>query len=125
ETEIEAIHEIGSSISQSVSRFFSDEHNKKIIERLKKAGLKFEVEKKHKRSNTLEGKSFVLTGTLSTMSRDEAKEKVIENGGTVLSAVSKNTSYVVAGEKPGSKFDKAQKLNVPVISEEEFLKMIE
>ncbi len=125
ETEIEAIHEIGSSISQSVRRFFTDEHNKKIIERLKKAGLKFEIEKKHKRSNTLEGKSFVLTGTLSTMSRDEAKEKVIENGGTVLSAVSKNTSYVVAGEKPGSKFDKAQKLNVLILSEEEFLKMIE
>lgn len=125
EAEIETIHEIGSSISRSVRRFFSDEHNRKIVERLKKAGLKFEIEKKEKRSNALSGKSFVLTGTLSTMSRDEAREKIIEYGGTVLSAVSKNTSYVVAGEKPGSKFDKAQKLDVPILSEEEFLKMIE
>lgn len=125
ESQIEEIHEIGSSISQSVRRFFADEHNKKIIDRLKKAGLRFEIEKKKKKSDNLEGKSFVLTGTLSTMSRDEAKERIIEHGGTVLSAVSKNTSYVVAGEKPGSKFDKAQKLNVPVLSEDEFLKMIE
>ncbi len=124
ESGIEEIYEIGSSISQSIRRFFSDEHNKKIIERLKKAGLKFEIEKKQRKSTALEGKSFVLTGTLSTMSRDEAKEKIIENGGTLLSAVSKNTSYVVAGEKPGSKFDKAQKLNIPVLSEEEFLKLI-
>lgn len=124
ETEIASIHEIGSSISQSVRRFFSDNQNKKIIERLIKAGLKFVIEKK-KRSNALNGMSFVLTGTLSSMSRDEAKEKIIENGGIVLSAVSKNTSYVVAGEKPGSKFEKAQKLKVNVISEEEFLKMIE
>lgn len=124
EEEIEAIHEIGPSISKSIKRFFADQKNIKLIERLKKAGLKFSAEKKEPASNKLNGRSFVLTGTLSSMSRDEAKEIIIANGGSVVSSVSKNTNYVVAGESPGSKFDKAQKLGIAILSEEEFLKMI-
>lgn len=124
EEEIEAIHEIGPSISKSVKRFFADQKNIKLIERLKKAGLKFSAGKKEPASNKLTGKSFVLTGTLSLMSRDEAKEIIIANGGSVLSSVSKNTNYVVVGENPGSKFDKAQKLGIAILAEEEFLKMI-
>lgn len=124
EEEIEAIHEIGPSISKSIKRFFADQKNIKLIERLKKAGLKFSAEKKELASNKLNGRSFVLTGTLSSMSRDEAKEIIIANGGSVVSSVSKNTNYVVAGESPGSKFDKAQKLGIAILSEEEFLKMI-
>ncbi|MEJ5350657.1 MAG: NAD-dependent DNA ligase LigA [Melioribacteraceae bacterium] len=125
EEEIESIHEIGPSISKSIKRFFSDSNNIKLIERLKKAGLKFKSEEIKVTSDKLKGKSFVLTGTLSSMSREEAKEKIISLGGHVLSAVSKNTDYVVVGENPGSKFDKAQKLGIPILSEEEFLKMIE
>jgi DNA ligase (NAD+) len=124
EEEIESVHEIGSSISQSVKRFFASSQNRKIIERLKKAGLKLAGEKKINESNLLEGKSFVLTGTLSSMSRENAKEIILNHGGTVVSSVSKNTSFVVAGESPGSKLDKAQKLGISVLSEEQFLELI-
>lgn len=124
EEQIEEVHEIGPSISGSVKRFFGDKNNVKIIERLRKSGLKFEAEAKKNASDKLNGKSFVLTGTLSTMSREEAKEKILANGGTVLSAVSKNTTFVVAGENPGSKIDKATKLGVKIITEDEFLEMI-
>ena len=72
----------------------------------------------------LEGKSFVLTGTLSSMSREEAKEIIQNHGGTVVSSVSKNTSYVVAGRVPVLKLDKAQKLKITVLSEEQLLEMI-
>lgn len=122
--EIELIHEIGSSISWSVKSFFENIQNKKLIERLKKIGLNFTAEKKENESNLLEGKSFVLTGALSSMSREEAKEIIQNHGGTVVSSVSKNTSYVVAGESAGSKLDKAQKLKITVLSEEQLLEMI-
>ena len=122
--EIESIQEIGSSISWSVKRFFENIQNKKLIERFKKIGLNFTAEKKENKSNLLEGKSFVLTGTLSSMSREEAKEIIQSHGGTVVSSVSKNTSYVVAGESAGSKLDKAQKLKITVLSEEQLLEMI-
>lgn len=124
EEEIESVHEIGSSISKSVKRFFANTQNRKIIERLKKAGLNLAGEKKVNVSDLFEGKSFVLTGTLSSMSRENAKEIIQRHGGAVVSAVSKNTSYVVAGDSPGSKLDKAQKLGIPVLSEEQFLEMI-
>lgn len=125
EEEIESIHEIGPSISNSVKRFFSDNNNLKLIEKLKKAGLKFKIDEIKITSDKLKGKSFVLTGTLSTMSREEAKEKIISLGGHVLSAVSKNTNYVIVGDNPGSKFDKAKKLGITILTEEDFLKMIE
>ncbi|MEG8946016.1 NAD-dependent DNA ligase LigA [Rosettibacter firmus] len=125
EEEIESIHEIGPSISKSVKRFFSDKNNLKLIEKLKKAGLKFKIDEIRITSDKLKGKSFVLTGTLSSMSREEAKEKIISLGGHVLSAVSKNTDYVVVGDNPGSKFDKAKKLGITILTEEDFLKMIE
>ena len=123
--EIEAIHEIGSSISESVTRFFLDARNKKIIAKLVSAGLNFSAEKKKTQSVKLEGLSFVLTGTLPSMSREEAKEIILSNGGTVVSSVSKNTGIVLSGESAGSKLDKAQKLGIRIIDEEEFLKMIE
>ncbi len=122
--EIEEVSEIGPSISNSIKRFFSDKHNTQIIDRLYKAGLTFALEKRNKISEKLQSKTFVLTGTLSSMSREDAKEKIIENGGVVVSSVSKNTDFVVVGESPGSKFDKAHKLGIKIISEEEFLDMI-
>lgn len=124
EEEIESVHEIGSSISKSVKRFFANTQNRKIIEHLKKAGLNLAGEKKINESNLFEGKSFVLTGTLSSMSRENAKEIIERHGGAVVSTVSKNTSYVVVGDSPGSKLDKAQKLGISVLSEEQFLEMI-
>ena len=122
--EIEAIHEIGPSISESVIRFFSNAQNRKTIEKLKKSGLVLASKGRLKKSNRLDGKSFVLTGTLSTMSREEAKEKIQNHGGSVVSSVSKNTNYVVVGENAGSKLDKAQKLGIEILSEEQFLELI-
>ncbi|MDQ7818273.1 MAG: NAD-dependent DNA ligase LigA [Melioribacteraceae bacterium] len=122
--QIEEVSEIGPSISNSIIRFFSDLNNKKNIERLKQAGLKLSFEKKKISSNIFSGKSFVLTGTLSSMPREEAKEKIIFNGGKVTSSVSKKTNYVIAGEYPGSKYIDAQKLGIKIITEDEFLEMI-
>lgn len=122
--EIEAIHEIGPSISESVIRFFNNAQNQKIVEKLKKSGLILASKGKLKKSDRLEGKSFVLTGTLSTMSREEAKEKIQNHGGSVVSSVSKNTNYVIVGENAGSKLDKAQKLGIEILSEEQFLELI-
>lgn len=122
--EIESIHEIGSSISTSVVMFFSNSGNRELIERLKLAGLSFSLRKKENRSARLTGKGFVLTGILSSMSRDEAKERIQDHGGKVLSSVSKNTDYVIAGENPGSKLDKAQHLGISILSEDEFLNLI-
>jgi DNA ligase (NAD+) len=122
--EIEAIHEIGPSISESVIRFFNNDQNLKIVEKLKKSGLILASKGKLKKSNRLEGKSFVLTGTLSTMSREEVKEKIQNHGGSVVSSVSKITNYVVVGESAGSKLDKAQKLGIEILSEEQFLELI-
>ncbi len=125
EEQIEEIHEIGPSISRSVKRFFSDINNVKIINKLRQNGLKFDAEEKQLLSETLKGRTFVLTGTLSSMGRDEAKKKIESHGGSVTASVSKNTDYVVTGDKPGSKLDKAFKLGVSILSEDEFLKIIQ
>jgi len=95
-----------------------------MIEKLRKAGLNFEEETSSV-AGKLEGLSFVLTGSLSSMSRNEAKEKIIALGGKFVSSVSAKTDYVVVGENPGSKYDKAKKLGVKIIGEEEFLQLIE
>lgn len=122
--EIEAIHEIGPRISDSIKRFFDDKNNIKLVEKLKSAGIKFKMKQPDKVSARLNGKSFVLTGTLSSMSREEAKEKIISNGGKVVTSVSKQTDFVLAGDKSGSKLDKAERLGIIIISENEFLEMI-
>jgi DNA ligase (NAD+) len=125
EEEILAVHEIGPSISASIKKYFSDEHNIHIINRLKEAGLKFETEKLSESLDLkLAGKTFVLTGTLSRFTRDEASEKITALGGKVTSSVSKNTTYVIAGENAGSKLEKAKGLGVGILSEDDFLNLI-
>ncbi|MCF8240408.1 MAG: NAD-dependent DNA ligase LigA [Melioribacteraceae bacterium] len=123
EEEIEAIHEIGPSISKSVKHFFNRKENIEILERLKKAGLHFESEQKSSEQK-LNGKTFVLTGSLTKFSREEAKEMLIEQGGKVVSSVSGKTDYVIVGENPGSKYDKAKKLGITILSEEELLNLL-
>lgn len=126
EEEILSIYEIGPSISKSVKQFFSDKHNLELIEKLKKAGLNFSSEQKSPvKDNFFKDKTFVLTGTLFSFSRDEAAARIKKLGGKVASAVSKNTDYVIAGEKAGSKLDKAKSLGVKILNEEEFLKLLE
>ena len=124
EEDISSIYEIGPSISKSLKNFFSDKKNVHLINELKKAGLVFTSQKPEIKQSDFTNKTFVLTGTLSSFSRDEASDKIVALGGKVTSSVSKNTDYVVAGEKVGSKLSKAESLGVKVIFEEEFLKML-
>ena len=125
EEEISGIYEIGPSISSSIKNFFSDKRNIKLINDLKNAGLNFTSEKKETIKSALNGKTFVLTGTLSSFSREEASDRIIKLGGKVTSNVSKNTDYVVAGEKAGSKLSKAEALGIKILNENDFLNMLE
>ncbi len=117
------IENIGPAVSESISAYFADAHNKKFLEKLFSLGVKPVSYKLQATSYKLKDKIFVLTGTLPTLSREEAKEKIISLGGKVSSAVSKNTSYLLAGADPGSKFTNAQKLGVKIIDEKDFLKL--
>jgi DNA ligase (NAD+) len=121
--ELENISGIGDVVAQSVFEWFREKENNELVQRLLKH-VSILKRQKPKTGQILAGKSFVLTGTLVSMSRDEAKAKIKALGGDVVGSVSKNTSYVVAGAEPGSKYDKAQELGVEILNEEEFLKMI-
>ena len=125
EEDIENIHEIGPSISVSIKKFFATSDNLEIINRLRKAGLKFAIESTGETSEALRDFTFVLTGTLEKFTRDEAKEMIQQKGGKVTGSVSKNTSYLVVGENAGSKLDKAEKLGIKILNEDEFLSLIE
>ena len=119
------INEIGPAIAESIVHFFSEEHNKKVIEKLKKAGVKLQKEKSTKESDFLADKRFVFTGGLSGYTRAEASEKVRNAGGRVTSSVSSQTDYVVVGDNPGSKLDKAQELGIEILDEEGFTNLFE
>jgi len=123
--ELSEIEGIGPITAQSVRDFFDNSRNLELIERLRKAGVNFSVKRVEKAEPTLTGLSFVFTGGLESMSRDEAGAEVLKRGGKVSSSVSKKTDYMVAGADPGSKFKKANGLGVKIISEEEFLKLLE
>ena len=116
--QLEEVNEVGPRIAASIVEFFADEHNRKLVGDLRKAGLTFTGQKKEK-GTKLAGKTFVLTGTLTRHTRDEAKKMIEDAGGRVSGSVSKKTDYVVAGEDAGSKLDKAKELGVAVIGEEE------
>ena len=118
EEELLAVDSIGPRIAESVINFFKNETNLNIISRLQQAGLQFEMEEKELVSNLLEGKKIVITGTLPTLSRNEAKELIEKHGGKTTSSVSKNTDFVLAGESAGSKLTKAQDLGVEIWDEE-------
>jgi DNA ligase (NAD+) len=121
--DLERVQEVGPRVAAAVHEFFAEPRNRELIERLRKAGLTFTAERR-KRSAKLEGLTFVLTGTLPTLTRDEAKDRIEASGGRVSGSVSKKTSYVVAGDDAGSKLDKARDLKVPVIGEAELLEML-
>ncbi len=118
-----AINDIGAITATALVEFFADEDNRALCERLMQLGV-MTTAKSEPKLDTLAGLTFVLTGTLPTMSRDEASALIKKNGGKVSSSVSKKTSYVVAGEEAGSKLTKAKDLGVPVITEEELVKML-
>jgi DNA ligase (NAD+) len=123
EEELHLTPQVGPKIAESIVHFFADRHNREIVRRLKEAGLMMTGASRAKKA-TLVGKTFVLTGTLPSYTREEAGRIIEENGGKVVSSVSKNTSYVLAGEDAGSKLTKARSLGITVLSESEFKKMI-
>jgi DNA ligase (NAD+) len=122
---LQEAEEVGPKVAQSVRDFFDEEKNRELLERLRKAGLRFSQEKRAARKDTtLAGLTFVLTGSLPTLSREEAKQTIELAGGKVAGSVSKKTSYVVAGEDAGSKLDKAKELGLPVIDEAALFAML-
>jgi DNA ligase (NAD+) len=125
EDQLQRAEEVGPKVSQSIREFFHEKRNRELVERLRIAGLTFEQEIKVRASGALDGKTFVLTGTLPNLSREEAKERIEAAGGKVAGSVSKKTDYVVAGEEAGSKLDKANSLGIPVIGEPELLGMLQ
>ena len=122
--DLQNISDVGPIVAGSIYEWFQKPYNQKLIDKFKKAGVHIAEEKVTKNSTKLSSRSFVITGSLGSMSREEAKDRVRELGGDISSSVSKNTDYVVAGSEPGSKFDRAKKLGVSIIGEEEFLKII-
>jgi len=120
---LERVEEVGPRISEAILEFFSRPANRVLVEKLKGAGVVMTAEKRQ-RTSQLEGLTFVLTGTLPKLTRDEAKQKIEAAGGKVSGSVSKKTSYLVAGEEAGSKLDKAQQLKVPILDEAELLKLL-
>jgi DNA ligase (NAD+) len=120
--QLEAAEDVGPAASESILEYFANKENMELIEKLLKAGVV--IQKDGKASDKLRGKSFVLTGSLERYGREEAKELIRSAGGEMHSTVTKKTDYVIAGENPGSKLEKAHELGVKVISETEFLKML-
>jgi DNA ligase (NAD+) len=122
--ELERVEEVGPRISESIMEFFSRAANREQVQRLKDAGVDMTAEKKQ-RSAQLAGLTFVLTGTLPTLTREEAKQRIEAAGGKTAGSVSKKTSYVVAGEEAGSKLDKARELNITVLDEVGLLALLQ
>lgn len=121
EDDLVAIPEIGPKIAAAIVDFFAGKENRQVLEKLVQAGVNTrDAGAETDGGGPLSGKVFVLTGTLESFSRQEAREEVEKRGGKVSSSVSRNTDYVVAGEKPGSKYEKAVALGVKVLTEEEF-----
>lgn len=119
--ELQAIEGVGPIVAEAIVEWFKDKENKKLFDRLLKL---VDIQKEVQASSKLAGKTFVLTGTLETISREEAKQRVRALGGEVKESVSKNTTSVVVGENPGDKFDKAQALGIKVLNEQEFLELL-
>jgi DNA ligase (NAD+) len=121
--ELERVDEVGPRISQAIVEFFADKENCDLLQRLAEAGVEMTAEKRE-RTTELAGLTFVLTGTLPTLTRDEAKRKIEAAGGKAVASVSKKTSYVVAGADAGSKLDKARKLEIPILDEAGLLALL-
>ena len=122
--EINEIYDFGLVMAQNVYDFFREPHNVVILEKLKQAGIKVEDVEQKLDSNKFENMTFVLTGTLPTLSRDQATELIEKNGGKTSSSVSKHTTFILLGENPGSKYEKAKTLGIKMLSEKEFLDLI-
>ena len=122
--ELTEVHEVGPIVAQSLHNYFQNPKNLEVLDKLKRGGVEFPVEETRAGEELLAGKTFVLTGGLDTLTRDEARSLIQEQGGRVSSSVSKKTDFVVVGKDAGSKLDKARKLGVETLNEEEFKRMV-
>ena len=128
EPELEAIEDVGPRIAQTIVDYFADQRNARMVERLREAGVIMQVSDDiaaGPKSDTLAGKSIIISGVFTHHSRDEYKNMIEQHGGKNVGSISKKTDYVLAGENMGpAKLEKARKLGIPIISEDDFLKMI-
>jgi DNA ligase (NAD+) len=122
--ELQQAPEVGPKVAESIFQFFHEPHNQQLLEKLKTANLSFEHTIRRRKGGPLAGMTFVLTGTLPRLSREEAKLKIEAAGGKVAAAVSGRTTFVVAGDEAGTKLNKAEALGIPVIGEEELLALL-
>ena len=122
--DLQKVRDIGPAVAKSIVDYFQDKRHLELLKKMDKVGVRIERQETRNRRQVLSGKTFVLTGSLKSMSRDEAKEKIRALGGDVSESVSRRTDYVVAGGEPGSKYEKAKKLGVTILTEEEFIDMI-
>ncbi|MGA2285685.1 MAG: NAD-dependent DNA ligase LigA [Dehalococcoidia bacterium] len=123
--EMESVPTVGPKIAQSVRAYFDDEDNRRIVDKLRRAGVHLAEEPVARGEGPLHGLTFVVTGTLSTLTREEAEARIRELGGSAVASVSRKTDYVVVGDSPGSKAQRAQELGTKTLSEEEFLTLLE
>ena len=121
---LQQAEEVGPKVAESIFQFFREPRNQELVERLRSAGLQFEYQSRKKQGGPLAGMNFVLTGTLPTITRQDAKQLIESAGGKVTGSVSKRTSYVVAGDDAGSKLDKARQLGIKIIDENRLMDMI-
>ena len=125
EAQLQDAPDVGPVVAQSIVRFFAEPHNREIITLMRAAGVHWpETKITQQEKLPLAGKTFVLTGTLPGLSRDEARDRIAAKGGKVAGSVSKKTDYVVAGADPGSKFEKARELGVAVLDERGLLELL-
>ena len=124
QAELDAIEQVGEKLAEGIYEYFNNERNIAIINELLSAGVKPELPKKKKAEGKLAGKTIVVTGTLQNFSRQQIEEAIRNAGAKVSSSVSKNTAFILAGENPGSKLDKARQLGVKIITETEFEAML-
>jgi len=124
QAELQNIKDIGPETANSIYTFFREKRNINLVEKLENVGIKIKIPPRAKISRKLVGKTFVLTGTLESFTRETAREKIRSLGGDVSESVSKSTDFLVAGVNPGSKLEQAKKLGTKVIKEKEFLKII-
>jgi len=125
EDELQRAEEVGPKVAQSIRRFFDEPRNRELVERLREERLPFRYEAPKRSGGPLAGLTFVLTGTLPALAREDAKDRIERASGKVASAVSRKTDFVVAGDEAGSKLKKAVELGVKVIDEAELLRMLE
>lgn len=123
--ELQQIPEVGPRVAEAICDHFASPRTQRLLKKLTAAGFRFEESHPQPRSDKLAGKTFVITGSLSAMSREQAEREIIRHGGRATQSVSKKTDYVIVGANPGSKYDKARQLGVPILGEEEFLRLIQ